>query len=194
MKHTDPPFAPAPESRPPRSIPAGRAPATISVALVVLVIGCASPAAEMSDAAPADPAELMAADRQFAAETARLGVDGWVAAFAEDGAMLLPGDEARGHDAIRELMTPVFANPDFRLTWEPRFADVGSGGDLGYTIGRWVRETVNADGDAVRAEGQYTTIWKRGEDGVWRAVLDLGVPDPDPEASPDAGTDAEADG
>ena len=46
-------------------------------------------------------------------------------------------------------------------------------------MGRYVRTQITAAGDTTIAEGAYTTVWKRGEDGVWRAVLDLGVPDPE---------------
>jgi uncharacterized protein (TIGR02246 family) len=161
---------------------------TIVSAITALALGCTPTTTETPpgrldlpapDAPPPDPAELMEADRLFAEETARAGVEGWVAAFAEDGVMLIPGGEVRGRDSIRSFMTPVFANPDLRFTWEPQFADVGSGGDLGYTVGRYLRQVVSPEGDTVRAEGQYTTVWKRGEDGVWRVVLDLGVPDPD---------------
>jgi uncharacterized protein (TIGR02246 family) len=153
----------------------------VTSAFAAWLNGCATPASDTMDTPPPDPAELMEADRTFAEETARSGVEGWVAAFAEDGAMVIPGRELRGHEAIRELMTPAFANPGFSLSWEPHFADVGSGGDLGYTIGRWVRQVVGPEGDTIRAEGQYATVWRRGEDGVWRAVLDLGVPDPEPQ-------------
>lgn len=148
----------------------------LAFAIAALATGCAT---TEIPGAPPDPAQLMEADRRFDEATARTGVEGWMAAFAVDGAMLVPGREVRGHDAIREIMTPAFADPGFSLRWEPLFADIGSGGDLGYTIGRWVRQTVGAEGDTIRAEGQYTTVWKRGEDGVWRVVLDLGVPDPE---------------
>ena len=131
--------------------------------IAALATGCTQPATEVPDTPP-DPAELMQADRVFARETARTGVEGWVAAFAEDGVMLVPGGEVRGHAAIREAMTQAFANPDFHFTWEPRFADVGSGGDLGYTVGRYIRQIVSADGDTTRADGQYTPVWKRGEE------------------------------
>ena len=151
----------------------------IAFVIAAVAIGCAPPPETPGtpDSPAADPAELMEADRVFAAETQRLGGEGWVDAFAEDGVMLIAGGEVRGHEAIREIMAPALADSGFSLTWEPRFADVGSGGDLGYTIGRYVRQIVSAEGDTVRAEGQYTTVWKRGEDGVWRVVLDLGVPD-----------------
>ena len=152
----------------------------IAFVMAAVAIGCAPPPETPGtpDAPAPDPAELMEADRQFAEETQRLGGEAWVTAFAEDGMLLVPGGEVRGREAIGEIMVPAFAAPGFTLMWEPQFADVGSGGDLGYTVGRYVRQIVGAEGDTTRSEGAYTTVWKRGEDGVWRAVLDLGVPDP----------------
>jgi uncharacterized protein (TIGR02246 family) len=149
----------------------------IASLMATVAIGCVP--STLDSRAP-DPAELMEADRVFSAETQRIGGEAWVTAFAEDGRLLIPGGEVRGREAIGEIMVPAFAQPGFSLSWEPQFADVGSGGDLGYTVGHYIRQVVSAEGDTTRSEGTYTTVWKRGEDGVWRAVLDLGVPDPDP--------------
>ncbi len=152
---------------------------TLALAFAALGMACTPTTSETPSTPPPDPSELMEADRVFSAETQRLGGEAWVTAFAEDGMLLVPGGEVRGREAIGEIMRPAFAQPGFSLTWEPQFADVGSGGDLGYTVGRFVRTQITAEGDTIIAEGAYTTVWKRGEDGVWRAVLDLGVPDPE---------------
>jgi ketosteroid isomerase-like protein len=60
------------------------------------------------------------------------------------------------------------------LSWEPAFADVSRGGDLGYTTGPWEFRP-NGPDDKPVAFGQYFTIWKKQSDGRWKAVLDRGV-------------------
>ena len=60
------------------------------------------------------------------------------------------------------------------LSWEPIFADVSRGGDLGYTTGPWEFRPNGPDDQPV-AFGQYFTIWKKQRDGSWKAVLDRGV-------------------
>lgn len=118
---------------------------------------------------------IMEADREFARDVAEQGVDGWVPWFAEDGAMIQSGvGEVRGHAAIQERMAPAFEASE--LTWEPVRADVGSGGDLGYTVGTWEARGPGPDGELQASRGMYVTIWKRQADGSWKIVMDLGNP------------------
>ena len=155
-----------------------------ALTLVALAAGGA-PAACGAPAPPTlstpDPAQLLEADRAFAADAAESGVDGWVRWFAPHGAQLIEGGEVRGLEAIRELMTPAFADPSFSLSWEPTYAEIAASGDLGYTLGRYVRRGSDGKGGSLEATGQYFTVWKRGADGEWRVAVDGGVPDPEPD-------------
>ncbi|MEJ2152683.1 MAG: hypothetical protein P8Y29_06995, partial [Gemmatimonadota bacterium] len=66
-----------------------------------------------------DPAQaLLEADRLFSEEAAERGVDGWLAWFEADGTMVQGEGEVRGHDAIRELMAPFFADSTIQLVWD----------------------------------------------------------------------------
>lgn len=60
------------------------------------------------------------------------------------------------------------------LSWTPVFADVSRAGDLGYTTGPWEFRPNGPDDQPV-AFGQYFTIWKKQNDGSWKAMLDRGV-------------------
>jgi len=73
----------------------------------------------------------------------------------------------------KDTMQKRFAvRPDtgFTLTWSPMFADVSSGGDLGYTYGTWLLVTTRKDS----SEGTYCSIWKKDSTGKWKFVLDTG--------------------
>ena len=166
----------------PLARPAGTSTLLAALIPVAGLVACSAPepgAPPASEVPPADAGQLMEADRTFASEVATRGVDAWVEAFADDGAMLQPGAEVRGHGAIREAMAGAFANPGFSLTWDPTHAEISSSGDLGYTIGRYVSTTPGPDGP-VTSQGAYTTVWRREPAGDWKVVLDLGVPDPPP--------------
>jgi ketosteroid isomerase-like protein len=123
----------------------------------------------------ADGEELLQVDRAFAEAVEERGLEAWVEAFASDG-MMLPaaGEVVNGTEAIREAMAPAFANPEFRLTWSPLGGGVGTAGDLGYTYGTYE----SFDGSSEPTRGKYVTIWKRGEGGTWRVVLDIGNREP----------------
>ena len=116
-------------------------------------------------------AELLAADRAFAQATAENGIEGWLAWFADDGAMTLAGVELRGHAAIREAMTPLLSDPASRLVWDPVSAEASPDATLGYTTGRY--RVVRVPGDSVLSRGTYVTVWRRTPDG-WKVVMDIG--------------------
>jgi ketosteroid isomerase-like protein len=108
--------------------------------------------------------DLEAADRMFAAETARLGIDGWVAAFDPEGAMMRRGNRIQGATAIRAAMSDALAHG--KLAWAP----VASGreGMLGYTVGK---ATYTGDESW---QSSYVTIWRQQPDGSWKVLFDTG--------------------
>jgi ketosteroid isomerase-like protein len=116
-------------------------------------------------------AEVMEADRVFAREVAANGLEAWVSAFAQDGAMLpASGPVLVGHEAVREAMASAFQIPGFSLAWEPLGGAVSQSGDLAYTFGNYEHKV---DSEVV-TRGRYVTVWRRQADGQWRVVADIG--------------------
>ncbi len=130
-------------------------------------------------------AALRQADIEFAKATAARSVEGWVSYFAEDGSMF-PANApiVTGKEAIRALMAPAFANPSFSLSWQPTRAEVSTAGDLGYTVGTFVRTVNDPEGKPLIQRGKYVTIWKKSADGNWKVVADIGNLDQPPPAIP----------
>lgn len=156
----------------------------ISLALTLcLVAACSDAASDSAQTAVADEeairnleAELVEADRRFAASVQRNGLAGWITAFAPSGRMIADGRSYVGPEGIRRAMLPVFADTTFSITWDPNYAEVAASGDLGYTVGRYER-TSRVDGDTVVNSGTYLTVWRRQEDGTWKVKADIGNPD-----------------
>lgn len=129
----------------------------------------------VSEAASLARAELIQADRAFS-ESVRAGrLESWVAAFDQEG-MVLPaeGPIAIGPEAIRDLFLPLFAEPTFEITWAPSGAEAARSGDFGFTFGDWKTSTESPDGDLEQTEGKYLTVWRKGPDGKWRVLADIG--------------------
>lgn len=93
---------------------------------------------------------------------------------------------SRGREAVVEAWKPLFL-PDSAssLSWQPTEAEVSASGDLGFTIGDFEVRTRDAKGGLRSARGSYVTVWKKGPDGTWRAVVDIGTR---PEESRETGT------
>ena len=125
-----------------------------------------------------DRLALFRADSLFAYETAERGADGWAAHFLADGMMYPSSGRIDGQEQIREFMAPALTPDGPSLEWTPTDAVVGAGGDMGYTLGRWVSRVTTPEGsDSTVASGHYVTIWRRDSLGVWRVAVDIGNTD-----------------
>jgi ketosteroid isomerase-like protein len=148
-----------------------------------LVVAACAPRGSAKRAFVADiPSEraLMEADRDFARETSRRGITGWLDAFADDG-VLLPANEpvAKGKVAVRAVMAGLLADPTTHLRWEPSSASVAASGDLGYTLGHATFSKSDPAGqEFVFAKLKYTTVWKRQADGRWKVAVNIGTVEP----------------
>jgi len=143
--------------------------AKIAAALGTVLICTALHAASVEE-------QLMQADREFARATEERGIDGWLTWFTPDAArVVLDGPIARGHDEIRAMDGPLFADPALRLRWEPTDAGQFGDGDHGFTRGRYTLARTSPDGgETVLGRGNYLSIWRRESDG-WRVILDTGT-------------------
>jgi ketosteroid isomerase-like protein len=146
--------------------------AAVSSIPIILLAGCATPPSVDLEA---ERTALMDADRAwyeaYAASADRPGT--FVSKVAAD-AVLLPPDApiAEGRDAIHAVIAGLEATPGFSVTWTPVAADVGSGGDLGYTRGTY-RISFDGPAGAINIVGKYLTLWKKQADGAWMVVVDM---------------------
>jgi ketosteroid isomerase-like protein len=108
-------------------------------------------------------------EHAFAKAAATRGTrDAFIEFLADDGIVFQPGPvNGKKFWTARERRKGL-------LSWEPEYADVSRAGDLGWTTGPWEFRP-NGPEDKPVAFGEYFTIWKRQNDGSWKAVLDRGV-------------------
>lgn len=101
-----------------------------------------------------------------------------------EDATLLPPDAplAEGREAIRGVIEMLEGMPGFSVSWAPVAADVGSGGDLGYTRGTYEMTMDGPDGP-MTIVGKYLTIWKKRADGTWMMTADMFNADAPPAGS-----------
>lgn len=146
--------------------------AALSSITLVMMAGCTpQPTIDLE----AERTTLMNADRHWAQEYAssESPEDAFVMGLTDD-ATLLPPDMplAQGRDAIRAVIADLEAMPGFSVTWEPTMAEVGGGGDLGYTVGSYQMQMQGPDGP-MTIDGKYLTVWQKQEDGTWLVIADM---------------------
>lgn len=144
------------------------------VALIIIPAGC-SPKVDVAD----EQKRLMDTDREFSNASVRTGAAEAFNQYLADDALQLPAGASplRGRGAIRDRMSE---GPAFVLEWEPEEAVVSRSGDLGYTWGRYEIRFENPDGDRQTGYGKYLTVWRKGTDGSWKAIVDMGNANPPP--------------
>ncbi len=167
--------------------------ATLAAALAALLAACAGPRAATSAATggptapvarPASPAEAAAAeardaDRAMSAASAARDPEAFIAHVAED-ALFLGARASLGRAAIGIEWSPRLAEGGPLLTWAPDRSVASGAGDLVLTGGTW-RWLEAGEADPAKAgTGRYFTVWRRGADGLLRAVLDGGDRAPKP--------------
>lgn len=136
-------------------------------------------AALLTAAAP-DPlsAPIVAAENGFAADARRYGTRLAFLAHFDAGSWLFRPYPV---DALGALARD--ADDGTPLEWTPDLAGVSASGDMGFTSGPWSAHAAGTDG---LLHGHFVTVWKRGDDGIWRVQVDGGISHP-PLAKP-AGT------
>jgi ketosteroid isomerase-like protein len=147
--------------------------------LFLLLLAPVAPVAQQKPAVapdvPAAVAAILNADVDFNKAVGDRSRERFLA-FIHENAVFNGGtpNEARGKEAIFKSWASFFEKDGPTLTWHPTGGEVLVGGDVGVTIGSWVRRGRTPDGKPTEARGQYVTTWARQSDGSWKVVFDTG--------------------
>jgi ketosteroid isomerase-like protein len=133
---------------------------TAALALLIAFAG-ASAAAET-----ADPAEVAAAERAFAADGATMGIKRSFLKWSTPDAIVFSPGPAKAHEVYGKAPDLKPGEKD-ELVWWPLWAGISRSGDLGFTTG-----PVEVKGK--RTNFHYFTVWQRQPDGGWKWVYDGG--------------------
>lgn len=128
-------------------------------------------AALLTAAAP-DPmsAPIVAAENNFSADSRRYGVRVAFLAHFDAGSWLFRPYPVAALDALARD-----ADDGSPLEWGPDTVGVSASGDMGFTSGPWSAHAAGTDG---LVHGHFLTVWKRGDDGIWRVQVDGGISHP----------------
>jgi uncharacterized protein (TIGR02246 family) len=94
-----------------------------------------------------------------------------VLAFYEEDAVLVvePGRLARGRDELKTFFQRAFALGGKAVQLETHVIESG---DLALFTSRWRFTGVAADGTSFQKDAIATSVFRKGEDGGWRLVID----------------------
>ena len=123
---------------------------------------------------------LRQAELDFAKAFADRNVARFASFVADDASFTAAGKVREGKAAIVEHWTQMMQNPDLTLTWSPDVAEASKAGDLGYTSGPYEISLKRRDGTIAQERGRFASIWRRGPDGKYQIIFDIGSPEEPP--------------
>lgn len=130
---------------------------------VVCIVACQSPI----DLQPTFEA-LVEAENAFCRMAAEHGVRDAFYSFLDDEAIVFRPKPILGR--------PIYAEADSipgLLSWNPVFVDAAASQKFGYTTGPYEYKTDPED-EIPASRGHYVSLWRKGESGEWRNVIDVG--------------------
>jgi ketosteroid isomerase-like protein len=132
-----------------------------------------APASTSSSASAAAAAIQSEADSWFKAIAAK-DLDKTLSFYAADAQYLSGGRPAAATpDQRRKLWVEDFATPGFSSDEATTKIEVARSGDLAYQQGTYVSGMQDARGHVTKSSGKFVVVWKRQNDGKWKAVIDI---------------------
>ena len=100
--------------------------------------------------------------------------------YADDAYFVAPGlKAASGSTAIRKAYSDGLNDQNFEISFASDKIDVAASGDLAYARGRFSEKyTDQKTGKVMSDNGSYVTVYKKQQDGSWKAVEDFAVAEP----------------
>ena len=141
-----------------------------ALALLTALCGCS----EATFDHEVESQELMELSRTWSATVGSGDLEATLNFWAND-ALMLPPDlpVLSGKDAIREYVAGAASIPGFKISWEPVSAHISRSGDMAYMIERNVVEFDGPNGDKIITHGKVVTVWRKGDEGEWKNVVDM---------------------
>jgi uncharacterized protein (TIGR02246 family) len=98
-----------------------------------------------------------------------------VSHYAPDAVLLVANMPAmKGSDAIKSGINPMLKDPHMSLTFSPTVVVIAKGDDMAYTQGVYTMTfTEPRTGMTLIERGKYVTVYKKQDDGTWKAVEDI---------------------
>ena len=150
-----------------------------AAALALVAGGCQKAAGSGGDPDSAKKA-IQADEKSWNEQFKSNDTEGLVGHYADDAFFVAPGVKADGSTAIRKAYADAHTDPNFSLNFASDKIDVAGSGDLAYARGHFSEKyTDPKTGKVMTDSGSYVTVYKKQQDGSWKAVEDFAAADAD---------------
>ncbi len=122
--------------------------------------------------------KLMQTSREWSKVAASRNADSILSYWTDDAIVISAGEaDLKGKNSIRQMVEGSFKNPGFKISWEPKSAEISKSGDLGYLLETTKMIMTDSLGKASVQNFNAVTIWTKAADGSWKCVVDVLSPE-----------------
>ena len=143
------------------------------IALAVLVV-LSSAQMIFAQAPAADVNKVVNADKEFNKQVERKGIKGGFLAVADPEGIIFKPNVININDFYKNIDQQAGT-----LSMQPNFARIAINGDLAFTAGPYVYQ--NGSDDTDKVYGDYVSVWRAGDNGELKLLINLGIQHPEPE-------------
>lgn len=150
-----------------------------AAALALVVGGC------QKQAATGDPEAvknaIKADEKKWNDEFKAKDTESLVGHYADDAYFVAPGVKpADGLTPIRKAYADAMTDSAFSVNFASDKIDVSASGDMAYARGHFSEKYTDPKTSKLMTDsGSYLTVYKKQQDGSWKAVEDFAAADPD---------------
>lgn len=153
----------------------------LSITIPILIL-CSCTYEQREADTEAEGEMLMQLSREWSEIASTGNIDSLMVYWADDAIMMPPGQPPlRGKQAIRSFVEASGQLPGFEISWEPLSAHVSATGDMAYLIEQNRMAFNDSLGNRVVQHNKVVTVWRKGDDGSWKNVVDMWNETPSPE-------------
>ena len=151
--------------------------ALMAAAAAALLTG----ACDKQSSAKSDPAAVQKAikadETKWNDDFKAKNLEGLLSHYSDDAFLVAPGVQADGSTAIRKTYADALTDNYFSVQFASDTIEVGD--DLAYARGHFTEKHEDQKAAKIVTEsGKYLTIYKKQQDGSWKAVEDFAAADP----------------
>ncbi len=111
---------------------------------------------------------LVAAENYFESLVSSKGIKKGFSAIADENTLVFRPDPVKALNFYKKIK-----RDSSQLLWNPAFAKISKSGDWGFTTGPYTYKT--SPGSQTVQFGQYVSIWRMNDKGVWKLALDARI-------------------
>ena len=153
--------------------------ALLATAAALMLGGCAKDNNGAS-ASPASVKQAIQADQaKWSKQFKNKDTEALVGHYADDAYFVAPGVAGtEGSTPIRQIYADASTDPAFDVQLSVTKVDVAASGDMAYARGKFTEKyTDKKTGKVMTDSGSYLTVYKKQDDGSWKAVEDFAAAD-----------------